>query len=298
MMLSRRRFLTITAAAALAPHRVAADTIHRRTGRALGAPTSLQLVNTTAAEAEATFTIVEAELARLERIFSLYDPKSALSTLNMIGTLENPPAELLEVLSLCTTLHHATDRVFDPTIQPLWAHHAGLSPIDDAQDLIGWRNVQFDSARITFAKPNMQLTLNGIAQGYITDRIAVLLRARGLTQVMIDMGEVAALGANPDNMPWNVGIASAEGDIVARVQLADRALATSATEGLILDRRAGTGHILHPLGLDAPQKRLVAVSSPFAAIADGLSTAGCLLTKHRLLFAIKQFPKSELEIFV
>jgi thiamine biosynthesis lipoprotein len=274
----------------------AAETFHRRTGRALGAPTSLHMRDISAIEAEAIFVAVEAELARLERIFSLYDPASELSALNNAGQLHNPAPELVALLSLCDTLHRATDGAFDPTIQPLWAHHAGLAVQDRAQDLVGWRNVQFSSERIAFAKPGVQLTLNGIAQGYITDSIAALLRARGLRHVMIDMGEVACIGQK-DSEPWRAGVATPKGKVVARISLSDRALATSAPEALILNPATQTSHIVDPGGGQSAQNKLVAISSPSAAVADGFSTAGCLMTKQRLQNAVTHFTDTKLEVF-
>ena len=301
MTLSRRRFLTIAAAGALVPHTGQAGSFHHRAGRALGAQTSLRIVNTSASAADATFVAVEKDLARLERIFSLYHPASQLSVLNSTGRFEGPALELLEVLALCSNLHDATDGAFDPTVQPLWAHHAGLSPQDvsKARDLIGWSKVRFNAAEVRLTRPGMQLTLNGIAQGYITDRIAGLLRARGLMEVMIDMGEIAALGRDEDGAIWTAGVINQKGEVVARVSLSDRALATSATRGMILNPESQTGHIIDPRH-DAPglDDRLVAISSPSAAIADGLSTAGCLMTRRNLLKAMRAYRSTKLEAFV
>ena len=49
------------------------------------------------------------------------------------------------------------------------------------------------------------LTLNGIAQGYVTDRVVALLRAGGIERSLVDMGESRALGTHPDGRPWQVG---------------------------------------------------------------------------------------------
>ena len=43
----------------------------------------------------------------------------------------------------------------------------------------------------------MQITFNGIAQGQAADRVADLMREEGFTNVIIDMGEIAALGERP-----------------------------------------------------------------------------------------------------
>ena len=51
--------------------------------------------------------------------------------------------------------------------------------------------------KVRFALPGMAITLNGIAQGYITDRIATLLQDAGMGDVLLDIGEVRALGRHP-----------------------------------------------------------------------------------------------------
>ena len=40
----------------------------------------------------------------------------------------------------------------------------------------------------------MAITLNGIAQGYITDKVGDLLRAAGFEHVLVNMGEQLAIG--------------------------------------------------------------------------------------------------------
>jgi hypothetical protein len=108
-------------------------------------------------------------------------------------------------------LHAATGGRFDPTIQPLWAlyaeHFAGARRRDlppagaraAALARTGWQRVRFDGARIRL-EPGMALSLNGIAQGYIADRLADLLRGMGLdlpgtARVVIIGGGVVGVGA-------------------------------------------------------------------------------------------------------
>ncbi len=141
-------------------------------------------------------------ISRLEDIFSLFRKDSALSKLNATGGLQSPPFEMLECLSLVGAVYRASEGRFDPTIQPLWDVYAdasakGLLPDDEtlraAQSRTGWESVTFDTTGITM-RPGMALTLNGIAQGYIADRVAALLDAEGLTNILIDTGEFRALG--------------------------------------------------------------------------------------------------------
>ncbi|RMF37168.1 MAG: FAD:protein FMN transferase [Alphaproteobacteria bacterium] len=292
--LSRRRFLAISAAAvAVAPGAEAATASWR--GQALGARASITLGGVGHARAEETFAAVTAEIERLERIFSLYRPESALSRLNAAGRLAAPPAELVETLALCDRLFAATGGAFDPSIQPLWTALAGGRDGKNARRAVGWPGVRVSAAEIAFRQPGMALTLNGVAQGYITDAIARLLVERGYRNVLVDIGELRALGTH-HGTPWVADVAAPGGRAVRRLTLSDRALAVSATLGTLLDRRRGTGHILDPrTGSGPPLPRLVAVSAPSAVLADGLSTGCCLLSGAEARLAVAAFPGARLE---
>ncbi len=295
--LNRRRFMAIAAAGAIAPRGAPAATTAWR-GRALGAEASIRLGGIGHARAADTFAAITAELARLEEVFSLYRDTSALSRLNRQGHLDAPPADLVAVLRLCDDLHAASAGAFDPTIQPLWRQMAAPDCGNPqqravARKLIGWDGVGIDTGRITFARPGMEMTLNGVAQGYITDRVADLLRQHGYVNVLVDIGEISALGRN-DGAPWQAQVALPGGRAVNRLTLADRCLAVSSPGGTTL---CAAGHILDPRG-DAAKRRLAAVSARTAAVADGLSTACCLLSDHNAKAAVAKFPGAHLETII
>ncbi len=305
--LSRRRFLSISAAAfGLAGAPVGATgtgtemgAVLRWRGRALGASTSMTLTGLSEVQAQPVFRAVERELTRLERIFSLYVDGSEIARLNASGHLDTPSPELLDVLSLSASLHAATAGVFDPTVQPVWLALAQGGNVAQAQDAVGWEHVRFDTRAVRLTRPGMGLTLNGIAQGYITDRIAALLRARGLDNVVIDMGEIAAIGTRPDGRDWQAGISRPDGLVVHHVALRNRALATSAPYGTLLSAEDKTGHIIDPTNATAPSERtLVSISAPLAAVADGLSTACCLLNHEKAQSAVASFAGAEIELII
>jgi len=277
-MINRRRFLVISAVALAVPTMGRAEPIYTWKGIALGSQAVLRLAHPDAAAISAR---VASEISRLEDIFSLYRADSALSRLNQNASLAEPPFELLECLSLAGRVHAASDGRFDPTIQPLWACHAEAAAnggqaqtaaLVKARALTGWEGVSLDPAAITL-RPGMALTLNGIAQGYIADRVAAMLTAEGLTNILIDTGEFRALGTQPDGAAWPVKLRAG-----GEVALAARALATSAPLGTTFDAAETLGHILDPRnGLPAQTKwREISISADHAALADALSTAACL----------------------
>ena len=280
--LTRRRALFIGAAAAASASlgtQARAATAEWQ-GNALGAHARISLRHLSQPEAAPVFAAVEAELRRLEAIFSLYRTDSAISALNRDGRLVAPPPEMLAILTLAASVHAETGGLFDPTVQPLfrlYAEGAGkVAPgaLEEVLPKVGFDGLRFDTAGIDFLRPGMGLTLNGIAQGHVTDRIAALLRLEGFRDVLVDIGEIAALGDGPAGSGWRVQIA--DGGPV--LELSDRAIATSAALGTVLDQAGTVGHILHPRkGWIAPEHRQVSVVDETAARADALSTAAVLM---------------------
>lgn len=305
----RRRLLTIAAAAALAPALPArAVPISQWRGVALGAEASITLAHP---EAGRIIDLARAEIARLEAVFSLYRRDSALARLNAAGRLEAPPLELLDCLALAGRVHAATDGAFDPTVQPLWALHAAhyaTSPegpppaaaaIAAARARTGWQRLRLDPGAIRL-EPGMALTLNGIAQGYIADRVAALLRGQGLERVLVNTGEFVALGGDPRGGPWQVRLRAGAGLLPDAVPLDGGALASSAVTGTTFDSAGAAGHILDPrTGRPGPAHwRLVSVTAPSAALADALSTACCLMDRVGIDRALSAFPQARLAALV
>ncbi|OYX44481.1 MAG: hypothetical protein B7Z02_05110 [Rhodobacterales bacterium 32-67-9] len=286
----RRRFLTIAAAAVALPARAAEPAIW--TGRAMGADARIVLHGASPALARQLFRRVERELIRIEGHFSLHT-ESALTRLNRDGRLSRPAPEMLEVLRLSDRVHRATGGAFDPTVQPLWLALATGGDVAAARRAVGWTRVRVSDDAIALA-PGMALTFNGIAQGHAADRIAALLRAEGFGDVLIDMGEVMALGTN-GGRDWQAAIAAPDGMEVARVGLADRALATSSPLGTRIG--GGAPHILHPKGLP-PRWSTVAVSAKDAATADALSTAFCLMGRSAIDAALAEFPDARIKALI
>ncbi len=287
MPVTRRRFLSLVSAACLMSQTRAA-LAYRWHGTALGAGAQIILDHP---RAEAITQAALDEIARLEAVFSLHQPGSDLSRLNATGRLAAPSFDLLQCLAMAARIHRATEGRFDPTVQPLWqalaeGHATGTTDagrIARARATIGFDRVRFDTLAVTLDQ-GQALTLNGIAQGYIADRVADLMRREGVADVLIDTGEIVAMGAPAGQAGWPVTI---QGDAQARL-LTGRALATSAPLGTVLDAGGTVGHILDPrTGQPAHATlRQVSVSAESAALADGLSTGLCLAENPGVATAI------------
>jgi thiamine biosynthesis lipoprotein len=263
--------------------------LHRWQGTALGADASLLVNVPDARRANRLISLALAEIDRLEQIFSLYRPDSALARLNEEGQLRNPPTELVSLLERAQHWSELSGGAFDVTVQPLWRlyldHFAkpGADPLGPpetavtaARELVDFRAIDVSAKRIVLVRPGMAVTLNGIAQGEITDRVADLLGAEGLQYALIDLGEFRALSSHPSGRPWKVGIKDPHdaGSILSKVGLTDRALATSATTGTRFDADGRHHHLFDP-NSGRPSRGLVAASviAHRACDADACSTA-------------------------
>jgi FAD:protein FMN transferase len=293
--IDRRKFIAISAAAAglsVLPfgsrnNAAGADLVEWR-GTCLGAVATLRIHHPDESAARNLIRQAVAEADRLEDIFSLYREESALCQLNRHGVLASPPSELSELFAACNHYWEITGGVFDPTVQALWRCYAesfsakGDAPTEAekeaALELVGWRRVRFDRDRVALTRARMGLTLNGIAQGYITDRVLEKLRSSGIESCLVDMGEIRTLGDKPDGHPWSVAVEDASGKTSSSLLVANKAVATSGAYGFRFDAQGICNHLFNPRtgGCAAPSRAITVVSQQ-ATAADALSTAFTLM---------------------
>jgi thiamine biosynthesis lipoprotein len=308
--LSRRRFIGVTAAAAglgLVPfgHPAKAEgQLVSWHGQAMGAVASLQVHHHDRAAAERLVERALAEVHRLEQVFSLYREDTALVALNRHGILVAPPADLIAVLAECRRCWELTGGAFDPTVQALWIlyrDHFSRADADPqgpkerelrrALERVGFGQVTFDANRIVLPRRGIGLTLNGIAQGYVTDRVVDILRAGGIVSSLVDMGEPRAVGSRPSGEPWRVGISDPDRPerIGETLEVADQAVATSSAYGFRFDHQGRFNHLFDPrTGMSAELYRSVTVTMPSGTAADALSTAFSLMPPEDIGLALRR----------
>lgn len=311
--LSRRQVLKVVAAAAAVPAAIGGIRLlapqpqfHVWNGEALGAVSSMMIWHPNADFAQQTMRRMLSEVARLDRVFSLFRASSELSRLNSSGAITNASSDLVTVMEAGRGVADASAGAFDPTVQPLWDIYANhfASPfadpagppaveIDDARALVGYDRIDIGSRSVAFAAPGMSATLNGIAQGYITDRIADLLRNEGFEHVVVELGETRVLGDHPDGRPWVVGLRDQQGATDRTMDLTDGALAMSGGYGTVFDPSGRNHHLFDPAtGRSADSLVDVVVASPRAMEADALATALFVAGEQRARSILASYPNA------
>lgn len=295
--LNRRRFIAISAAvaglSAIPPGVALANAhVHRWRGVAMGADAEMLLYHDDPIAAERLTNACLSEVHRLERIFSLYRDDSALSQLNANGELHNPPPELIDLLSRAHAVSESTGGAFDITVQSLWrlyqehftkggnADGPSRAALNAALERVDYRTVVVQPDIISFSRSGVQITLNGIAQGYITDAVANVLKRAGAMNVLVNMGEIRGLGLRGDGEPWRVGLGKDDGN---QITLSDKAVATSAGHGMVFPS-SNIHHLFDPRsGRSASNWQQISVVARNATMADALSTAFSTLDETKIL---------------
>lgn len=297
--ITRRNFLNITAvsiALSMFPNKLSAS--QKKVsweGFALGAQSKMSLFHKDINYAKDTLKECEKEIYRLENIFSLFIKDSIINKLNNQSYLKNPPRELIEVLNFSREISKNSKGAFDITVQPLWEIHAKYfndkklleKKIKKSKKLIAWDKIRISKNRIHFKQKGMAITLNGIAQGYITDKISELLRKKGFTNVLVDLGEINTIGQHPNNRDWNISTPYLKDK--KYLQINNQAMASSGGYGTSFNRKLH--HLFNPKsGTSANYVKSVTVVAQTAMLADALSTAIAVMPKNKSKNLIKLYP--------
>jgi thiamine biosynthesis lipoprotein len=230
-----------------------------------------------------------AELRRVEQCLSLFDDASELCELNRrAGRISlHADTELSEVLAAALGFQRASGGSFNPAIEPLmraWGFHRPRSSqpsgaeLAEARAAVKQARIEVDGSWVELPSRETQLDLGGIGVGYGLDRMASVLRRRGIERAFLDVsGDCLAMGAPPGQSGWLVDIADPRqpGNTIASTRLRDMALATSSnTVSVIHYGRAVRGHVINPdTGWPADAMTQVSVVARTGIEADALSTA-------------------------
>ena len=253
----------------------------------------------------------------IERQMSLFDPESDVSRLNRLGSLKKPDTDLLAVLKIAEHIARQSQGAFDASMQPLWEiwSKAALQKIQPsvidiqrARKLVNWRAVQVTPDAVNLQIAGMGVSLNGIAQGYATDRVRATLHAHGIQHAMIDAGETALLGNAPNDKPWSLSIESAatlknsdtkntlqatvnQQGASAPIIISDgRAMATSSDAHTTFSPDHRYHHILNPhTGYSPTQWSSVTVLASSCVVADALTKVFFMTPKDRVIAKARQW---------
>ncbi|MEO8038313.1 MAG: FAD:protein FMN transferase [Betaproteobacteria bacterium] len=272
--------------------------LYRRRTLAFGTAIELTVAADSRHRAETALYAALREIEAIDSVTSLYRPVGAVCTLNRVGRLDQAETRLIDLLLAARRWSSRSEGAFDVTVQPLWtlyaeAAQAGRIPDDaavaGALARVDWRAVSVDDGAVHLSHPGMAISLNGIVQGYATDRALAILRAHDIRHALVDAGEFGALGGRPPIgeraaghcvEPWSVGIRDprSPGALLGTMPLSAAAVATSGDYEYCFTADRVHHHIFDPrVGRSPRELAAVTVLATNATDADALSTACMVL---------------------
>ncbi len=257
----------------------------------MGTLVQVRVVHPEAARARELAAAAFDEIDRLEAVFSGYRPDTPVSRLNRDGVLSDPPPELVAVVRRALHFAELTGGAFDPTVAPLMElYRSSFAEIDappaetdvmHARSLVGYRRVRLDAAGIAFAGPGMSVSLDGIAKGYILDRVVAQVTAAGAAGVLAEGGgDVSAGEGEVAGTGWPVGVEHPRepGTMLGTIDVRHQGVATSGDYMRAYTADLRHHHIVDPRkGASPGHTSAATVVAPSAMDADALATAAMVL---------------------
>lgn len=229
----------------------------------------------------------QARVEQLEALLSVTNPDSEVGRLNQSGRVV-ASEDTLSLLRFVLAMSGRTSGAVDPTVYPLvraWGFTTGSYRVPGDEELaellplVGYAQVKLDedSGEITLPE-GAAIDLGSVAKGYAADQLAELLKQRGVTTALMDLGgNVHCVGSKADGQPWRVGIRDPLGDgYVGAVTVTDCAVVTSGCYERYFEQDGVVyGHIIDPQTGRPVENGVqsVTVVSDSGLRSDALSTA-------------------------
>jgi thiamine biosynthesis lipoprotein len=317
--MSRRAFLSLTGTLSLGvatlgiplpSEAVKFDrTLYKVSQSRLGMGTFINIIafHTSQGEAEEAMARAFEEINRLTALMTRFDSGSYIGRLNDSGCINDTPVEVMEVLRASLHYHRLSQGGFDITIKPIVdlyqesfkVNNAPPSPesLREAMARIGSQHLRLQEASVSFKRSGMEVTLDGIAKGYIVDRAMDILRQQEIQHALINAGgDIVVHGGKGGGKPWRIGIQdpwnrNRYGDVIT---LNSGAIATSGNYEVFFDRDKLFHHLIRPnSGSPAPEIASLTIRATNCMEADALATSAYVMGPAKGRQFIRQLPSVE-----
>ena len=279
---------------------------------AMGTYVRIQIVGAGDAVSRDAAEAAYAEIERLEAMLSEWRADSEISAINDAAGVAPVPVgpETLAVVRLAVDLSARTAGAFDPTFAScgrLWSFRDRVVPSGDdleaCLDRVDGSAIEIDDREATVFLPRagMRIGIAGIGKGWILDRAADVLRARGVRDFSVDGGGDLVVSGRGPRGRWVLGIADPRdpGTLHGSIEAPDGAVVTSGDYMQAFEKDGRRyHHILDPrTGMPAGRSSAITVVAPDAATADALATGLFVLGPAAALEWVEATPGVEALVF-
>ena len=256
----------------------------------LGSPFEITVVAKDSVQGNLFSDLAIAEVKRIENLISDWIPTSQISKVNQNAGISpvKVDKEVFDLVERATKISKLTSGAFDisyASMDRIWKFDGSMKemPTEEAirksVEKVGYQNIILNSKDTTIFLKNkgMKLGLGGIGQGYIADKIKVLLQEKGCNSGLVNVsGDINTWGKQPNGNVWTVGIVNPmnKNKVFATFPLDDSAVETSGSyEKYVTFNGKRYSHIIDPrTGYPASGIISVSVFAKQTELADALAT--------------------------
>jgi thiamine biosynthesis lipoprotein len=256
----------------------------------LGSPFEITVVAKDSVQGNLFSDLAITEVRRIENLISDWIPTSQISKVNHNAGISpiKVDKEIYDLVDRATKISKLTSGAFDisyASMDRIWKFDGSMKEMPTPEEIrksvekVGYQNIILNPKDTTIFLKNkgMKLGLGGIGQGYIADKIKVLLQEKGCSSGLVNVsGDINTWGKQPNGNLWTVGIVNPmnKNKVFATFPLDDSAVETSGSyEKNVTFNGKRYSHIIDPrTGYPATGIISVSVFAKQTELADALAT--------------------------
>ncbi|WP_373055884.1 FAD:protein FMN transferase [Zunongwangia sp. H14] len=283
----------------------------KRTLKLMGSRFDITVVAQDEAEANKYIDTAIAEISRIEKMISSWDPASETSAINKNAGLHpvKVSGELFQLIKRAKGISKLTDGAFDisyASMDNTWKFDGSMQEMPSEEKIkasvakVGHENIILNEAeQSVFLKlPGMKIGFGAIGKGYAADKAKNLLQQKGVAAGIINAsGDMNTWGKQVNGQDWKVAITNPldKNKAFALLPIKNEAVVTSGDyEKFVEFNGTRYAHIIDPrTGYPAAGIISVTVFAPKAELADALATSVFVMGREVGLNRINQLPGIE-----
>jgi len=284
---------------------------YKRILKLMGSRFDITVVAKDSADAAAYIDQAIAEIQRIEKLISSWDPNSQTSKINRSAGIKpvKVDPELFGLIERAIGISKLTEGAFDisyASMDKIWKFDGSMTEMPSAEAIkasvskVGFQNIILDKElSMVFLKlPGMKIGFGAIGKGYAADRAKALLMKAGVKAGIINAsGDMNTWGKQPDGSDWKVAITNPfdKKKAFALLPIKEGAVVTSGDyEKFVEFNGIRYAHIINPkTGYPATGIISATVFAPSAELADALATSVFVMGIDVGLDIINQLPEVE-----
>ncbi|HTE10904.1 MAG TPA: FAD:protein FMN transferase [Chitinophagaceae bacterium] len=264
---------------------------YKRTEKLMGNRFEITVVATDESWAAEKINLAIAEIRRIEKLLTTFDPNSQTNKINQQAGVRavKVDREVYDLIQRSIKISNLTDGAFDITYgsidKSLWNFDKSMTALPDPViaksmiRLINYRNIILNEAgsSVMLKEKGMRIGFGGIGKGYAAEMAKALLKKEGVKSGIVNAsGDLTTWGLQANNKPWTIGIANPDNAHLpfSYMNVTDMAVATSGNyEKFVTINGKKYSHTINPkTGLPVTGIKSVTIISPNAEIADAMAT--------------------------